>query len=196
MTSSTGVVAGTTTYDAYGNTLATTGTATTPLGYDGQYTNSDTGLIYLRAREYDPTTGQFMSVDPKVAETREAYGYAKDDPSAFGDPSGDCVAVAASISGPHFPVATPEECEKKLNAISRIAGRINRRLKELVKDEHELPPAEIQTHVNSLNEAARALEKVIAAFKFRGCQETLGVQIPSAVVQLAELRWRVEVTPA
>ena len=40
------------------------GTATTPLGYDAQYTNSDTGLIYLRARVYDPATAQFLSVDP------------------------------------------------------------------------------------------------------------------------------------
>ena len=37
------------------------------MGYDSQYTNADTGLIYLRAREYDPATGQFMSVDPKSA---------------------------------------------------------------------------------------------------------------------------------
>jgi hypothetical protein len=41
---------GTYTYDAHGNTIGHTGTATTPLSYDGQYTNSDTGLVYLRSR--------------------------------------------------------------------------------------------------------------------------------------------------
>ena len=46
------------------------GRATTPLGYDGQYTSSDTGLIDMRARVYDPTTAQFLSVDPLEAITR------------------------------------------------------------------------------------------------------------------------------
>jgi RHS repeat-associated protein len=70
LTTSTGTVAGSTTYDAYGNTISTTGTSTTPLGYDGQYTSADTGLMYLRAREYDPATAQFISVDQKAEETR------------------------------------------------------------------------------------------------------------------------------
>ena len=77
LTGSTGKPEATFTYDAYGNLTGKTGTATSPLGYDGQYTNSDSGLIYLRAREYDPATGQFMSVDPKVTTKIEPYGYAK-----------------------------------------------------------------------------------------------------------------------
>jgi hypothetical protein len=41
--------------DAYGNLLSHTGTATSPFGYVGQYTDP-TGLIYLRDRYYDQTT--------------------------------------------------------------------------------------------------------------------------------------------
>src|ERR1700689_644019 len=48
--------------------------------FDAQYTNSDTGLIYMRAREYDPTTGQFLTVDPAVGITRAPYNYAGDNP--------------------------------------------------------------------------------------------------------------------
>ncbi len=59
LTGSTGTVTGSTTFDAYGNKTGSTGTNITPLGYDGQYTSSDTGLIYLRARVYDPGTAQF-----------------------------------------------------------------------------------------------------------------------------------------
>jgi uncharacterized protein RhaS with RHS repeats len=66
ITGSTGTVEGSYTYDAYGNKTGSPGTATTPLGYDGQYTSSDTGLIYMRARTYDPTTAQFLSVDPPL----------------------------------------------------------------------------------------------------------------------------------
>jgi hypothetical protein len=50
LTGSTGTKEASFTYDAYGNTTGTTGTAKTPLGYYGQYTSTDTGLIYLRAR--------------------------------------------------------------------------------------------------------------------------------------------------
>jgi RHS repeat-associated protein len=65
-----------------------TGTATTPLGYDGQYTSSDTGLIYMRARVYDPATAQFLSVDPLVGQTHAPYYYAGDNPLNEADPSG------------------------------------------------------------------------------------------------------------
>jgi hypothetical protein len=53
LTGSTGTVTGKCTYGAYG-TPTCEGTATTPLGYDAQYTSTDTGLIYMRNRVYDP----------------------------------------------------------------------------------------------------------------------------------------------
>jgi RHS repeat-associated protein len=88
LTGSTGAKEATFTYDAYGNTTGSTGTATTPLDYDGQYTSADTGLIYLAARTYDPKTAQFLSLDPLAEVTRAPYSYAGDDPLMFGDPTG------------------------------------------------------------------------------------------------------------
>jgi RHS repeat-associated protein len=88
LTGSTGASEATTTYDAYGNTTGTTGTATTPLGYDGQYTNADTGLIYLRARAYDPATAQFISTDPLLKLTHTPYSYSANNPLTYGDPTG------------------------------------------------------------------------------------------------------------
>jgi RHS repeat-associated protein len=87
LTGATGAVEGKCTYGAYG-TSTCEGTAS-PLGYDGQYTEADTGLIYLRARYYDPATAQFVSVDARLMETNAAYTYALDDPLAGGDPTGD-----------------------------------------------------------------------------------------------------------
>jgi RHS repeat-associated protein len=87
MTGSTGTVEGKCSYAAYG-TPTCEGPATTPLGYDAQYTNTDTGLIYMRARSYDPATGQFLSVDPLVGTTRAPYIYASDNPLNEADPSG------------------------------------------------------------------------------------------------------------
>lgn len=65
--------------------------ATAPLGYDAQYASSDTGLIYLRNRAYDPTTAQFVSRDPSVARTRTTYFYGEDSPLSWGDPTGESI---------------------------------------------------------------------------------------------------------
>jgi RHS repeat-associated protein len=88
LTGSTGTVTGSTTFDAYGNKTGSTGATTTPLGYDGQYTSSDTGLIYLRNRTYDPATAQFLTVDPLVETTETPYGYGAENPLTFSDPTG------------------------------------------------------------------------------------------------------------
>ena len=88
ITGSTGKAEATFTYGPYGETTGSTGTATTPLGYDAQYTSTDTGLIYMRARTYDPGTGQFLSVDPFDSITGAPYNYAGDNPVNAADPSG------------------------------------------------------------------------------------------------------------
>jgi RHS repeat-associated protein len=87
LTGSTVTVTVKCTYIAYGAATCE-GTTTTPLGYDGQYTSTDTGLIYLRNRVYDPATAQFLTVDPLVALTGEPYSYAADSPLSYEDPSG------------------------------------------------------------------------------------------------------------
>jgi RHS repeat-associated protein len=58
------------------------------LQFNGQYTDAESGLIYLRARYYDPATGQFLSVDPLAARTRARYTYAAENPLSNTDPSG------------------------------------------------------------------------------------------------------------
>jgi RHS repeat-associated protein len=87
ITGSTGKEEGKCSYSAYGVPTCE-GSATSPLGWDGQYTSSDTGLIYMRARVYDPATAQFLTVDPEVGTTRAPYNYAEDNPINAADPSG------------------------------------------------------------------------------------------------------------
>ena len=76
------------TYDPYGNVVSTSGSLTSPFGYSGQYTDGESGLIYLRARYYQPSTGSFLTVDPAVAVTRHPYQYAAGNPLRFTDPTG------------------------------------------------------------------------------------------------------------
>jgi RHS repeat-associated protein len=80
-----GTVAGTKSYNPYGKCSSCSGS--TPFGFEDGYTDPN-GLVYLVNRYYDPTTAQFLSVDPLVAETGQPFAYAGDDPVNGSDPSG------------------------------------------------------------------------------------------------------------
>jgi RHS repeat-associated protein len=88
LTNESGEATATFTYSAYGQPAGSTGTQTTPLGFAGQLTNEQSGLQYLRARVYDPVTGQFLTRDSIEALTREPYSYAGVNPLNYTDPSG------------------------------------------------------------------------------------------------------------
>jgi RHS repeat-associated protein len=88
LTNSSGAVTATFTYDAWGNLTGSTGSATTPFMYAGQYLDPTTGLYYMQARWYDPSTGEFLSVDPAFNATLDAYGYSDENPLDATDPSG------------------------------------------------------------------------------------------------------------
>jgi RHS repeat-associated protein len=64
LTDQTGRTSGAYSYTPYGNIGASSGSATSPLQYAGEYTDPQTGLMYLSARYYDPQTGQFTTRDP------------------------------------------------------------------------------------------------------------------------------------
>ncbi|MBI1337258.1 MAG: hypothetical protein GC164_09895, partial [Phycisphaera sp.] len=101
-------------YDAYGvhlttqnlTQLKTAATALTRLLYSGVWTQAS-GVQYLRARFYDPTTGRFNRVDPFAGNTSDPqslhkYLYTHGNPVLGIDPSGEFaipfgVAVAAGI---------------------------------------------------------------------------------------------------
>ncbi len=72
--------------------IGTTGTGganiTTPFGYRGEYKDSETGNIYLRARYYSPNIGRFTTSDPAKADGYNWYSYCGNDPVNFVDPWG------------------------------------------------------------------------------------------------------------
>ncbi|WP_433894213.1 RHS repeat-associated core domain-containing protein [Streptomyces sp. CA-111067] len=58
----------------------------------GAPTDTDTGLTHIGAREYDPQTGRFLSVDPLLTtsdpQSLNGYTYADNNPATFSDPTG------------------------------------------------------------------------------------------------------------
>ncbi|MEH0423309.1 RHS repeat-associated core domain-containing protein [Streptomyces sp. B21-083] len=61
-------------------------------GFLGKPADADTGLTHVGAREYDPATGRFLSVDPVLApedhESLNGYAYANNTPVTMSDPTG------------------------------------------------------------------------------------------------------------
>jgi RHS repeat-associated protein len=70
LTDSTGNVTDTYLNDAWGNSVASTGTTVNPfkwIGKYGYYTDNSTGQVYVRARMYQPTMARWYSEDPLLA---------------------------------------------------------------------------------------------------------------------------------
>ncbi|WP_238442273.1 RHS repeat domain-containing protein [Streptomyces pratensis] len=61
-------------------------------GFLGKSADADTGLTHVGAREYDPVSGRFLSVDPILApedhESLNGYAYANNTPVTKSDPTG------------------------------------------------------------------------------------------------------------
>ena len=75
------------TYDAFGNETVGSNTGYNPFRYCGEYTDAETGLIYLRNRYYDPNTGRFTQEDP-AKDGLNWYVYCGNNPVMLIDPSG------------------------------------------------------------------------------------------------------------
>lgn len=76
-----------TAYDSFGNA---TGSLATRYGFTGRERDDFTGLMYYRARFYDPKLGRFISEDPIGFSGGDInlYGYVWNNPQAFVDPFG------------------------------------------------------------------------------------------------------------
>ena len=74
-------------YDAYGAEKNALPSDDNPFRYTGEYTDSETGLVYLRNRMYDPETGRFISEDP-IRDGLNWYAYCEGNPVNFIDPWG------------------------------------------------------------------------------------------------------------
>jgi RHS repeat-associated protein len=89
LSSSTGAVATTYTYDSFGKLTASTGTLINPFRYTGREFDLETGIYEYRARYFDPSVGRFMSEDPiQFKGGVNFYTYVKNNPVLRIDPSG------------------------------------------------------------------------------------------------------------
>ncbi|MGW2558356.1 polymorphic toxin-type HINT domain-containing protein [Streptomyces sp. NPDC001514] len=99
-----------------------------------------TGLQHLGAREYDPATGRFISVDPLLnpadPQSLNAYAYSNNNPLTFSDPDGlMCLhgapgggadGICAGVPGDTDGVVGPgsNNCQGSNHSCNEAAGKI------------------------------------------------------------------------
>ena len=93
LASSGGAVTDTYTFDAFGAQIDRTGTTPNPYLYSGERFDENIGFYHFRARDYNPLTGRFGTMDPYQGDiqnpaTLHKYLYAQADPVNRVDPSG------------------------------------------------------------------------------------------------------------
>jgi RHS repeat-associated protein len=108
--SSGGSLSASISYNSYG---VPSGSPISLFGFEGGITDGN-GFLYLINRFYDPTTGQFISVDPDVAATDQPYGFAGDDPVNASDPSG------LLESGPNGQACIGDTCNTAYQATAAV----------------------------------------------------------------------------
>jgi RHS repeat-associated protein len=113
-------------YSAFGEIRASSGITNSNFRYTGQLRQAELGLYYYVARWYDSQTAHFTQADTIVpnagnAKTYDRYGYARNNPVKYTDPSGHDVGRGSnpymrdeSISYPSWyfrpsPTPTPTQ---------------------------------------------------------------------------------------
>jgi RHS repeat-associated protein len=98
-------------YDAWGNERDRIGASANKFTYTGHELDEETGLIYAKARFFDPDVGRFLSQDPLLGKSNEPpslhrYTYAWNRPTFWSDPTGytpeDLAGQEGSDAKPSF----------------------------------------------------------------------------------------------
>jgi len=101
LTDPTGALAATYTYDSFGDTTNSTGSATNWFRYTGREFDSTGGLYYYRARYYNPEMGRFLSEDRlRFNAGLNFYPYVRSNPTNLIDPTGmaPCLNINAFVN--------------------------------------------------------------------------------------------------
>lgn len=150
LTNSNGGVVAQIKYDAFGNS---TGSSLTRYDYTGRERDPDTGLIYYRARWYDPQVGRFISEDPiGLAGGINQFAYVLNGPINKSDPQGlfneDVHYYLTYFIASKFPCLTSHEARIIANADQSVDENPdtqpwpgwNARQRQINSDDHGFNP--------------------------------------------------------
>ncbi|MDJ1420343.1 MAG: RHS repeat-associated core domain-containing protein [Candidatus Methanoperedens sp.] len=91
-------------YDAFGQIQKKMGYVDNDFLFTGEQMDTETGLIYLRARYYDPAIGRFITKDPFptigiITQNINRYVYTMNNPVNLVDPSGKVLWYVPGLAG-------------------------------------------------------------------------------------------------
>lgn len=150
-----------------------------PAGWPGERgfvggTTDPTGLTHLGAREYDPATGRFISVDPLLdtndPQQLNAYAYAGNNPTTMADPDG--LRYLVDVDG---AVSIPPAYAAKSMGAARY-GAIVRRAEAAARRHTAINArAKLNTPVNYKNTGKRvpkqAIDTLRSSYDYQGSDD-------------------------
>jgi RHS repeat-associated protein len=166
-------------YDGFGNIRNSSGSdsAASILGGDfrfqGQWLESESGLYYMRARDYDAKTGQFISRDPvdliqTEPESFDPYQFVYDNPYVLTDPTGmftlSELTSANQIQRVLNAIETEFSNRAKQFLIDKAKGVTGEVVKSVIRS--ILPADEIFLGVDILTRAGGSRNRSNAGFDF------------------------------
>ncbi|MCT9078970.1 ricin-type beta-trefoil lectin domain protein [Streptomyces fulvoviolaceus] len=99
-------------------------------GYVGGSDDESSGLVHLGAREYDPTTGRFLSPDPVLdladPVQMNGYVYCENNPITYADPSGLMSAADGGGGGDSYGGPSASELDWARSQLGMSVGDIIR----------------------------------------------------------------------
>jgi RHS repeat-associated protein len=115
------------TYDPFGGVIATAGTVVPKIGFQGDYTDPNTGDVNMGARWYRPGVANFLSRDSYAGTLNtpvslNRYTYANSSPLNYWDPTGR----EGDLVDPELGAAlgfTPDELNSGVDAATALAAQ-------------------------------------------------------------------------
>ena len=152
------------TFEPFGKATATGGSSSNAFTFTGRE-DDGTGLLFYRARYYDPSRQRFLSEDPTGFGGGDAnlYAYTFNSPTNFTDPTGEivpaiAVPLAQCVKGAGFDVGT-----SRLEGM--LGGRKRPRMSDLLKTALAGCLSDVFNPFDRLGDAARLAKE--AADKIR-----------------------------
>jgi RHS repeat-associated protein len=124
--------------------------------YTGQQSDADSSMYYLRARYYEPSTGRFITRDPKKGELENPnslnpYVYCENNPIRYTDPSGKNAVFAGIIGGVLFIM----QIIVFKHLCTRVRGITNTDIDKVMKGLPEDCPKEKRAEIRSFLERSK-----------------------------------------
>lgn len=103
MTDATGKAVNRYEYAPFGGTLVSTQGTPNQKRFGGHTADDESGLVYMNARYYDPTTARFVSPDSVIPDTGnpqalDAYAFVYNNPISNADPTGHAPVAAVFVA--------------------------------------------------------------------------------------------------